>query len=689
MIVGLSLVAIGHGAKAGNEPYVWRSYGPTSGAILALVADPTDPLRVYAGSARGSIFRSTDGGETWMLSSLPFTGVLAEVRALVVDPIAPALVYAGTSAGVFKSVDGGRTWAPTRLGDLNVHALAIDPAVPAILYAGSDEGALYKSSDGGGSWAKVAGLVANRAVTAVAVDPRTPSTVYAGLDRGRVFRSTDGGTSWNHPGFDGITANEFRSLLIDPLSPSTLYACSERGVFRSTNAGLTFFPANNGLTSTDAKALAQDPLTPATLYAWSDGIFKSTDGGNSWRRSGPLGSGTALAIHPLAPATLFAGGDGVLRSRDGGATWRRSNRGLADSIISAVAVNPRTPSILYAGGNDVFKSVDGGGSWRALQAELPGFVTALAVDPAEPRTVYAGTGLGVYRSTDEGVRWSRAGPTRFITALTASVTTRNLIYAGTADQGLVKSTDGGNRWSRTNSSMTEGTFVNAIAIGPATTPVLFIGTQKSFYGSAFRSLDGGSMWEVLPIPQTATQRIDVQAIATHSQGRGVVYAGTSAGLFMSEDDGATWSAELLEGRSVAALTVNPAHPTTLYAGTPGDGVFASEDGGKDWEAINDGLINGNVEALAVNPLRPRTLYAGTAGGGVFVFGQVLPCDGDCNGDVEVTVDELLIMVNITTGSGSVSQCLQGDLNGDREITVDEILAAVAAGLTGCERPGVA
>lgn len=683
LFVTASLLAAPARLRASDDPSGWRTFGPVSGAVLSLALDPSDSTRLYAGSARGSIFRSADGGGSWRAASLPFAGVLAEVRDLVVDPLTPSIVHAATSAGVFKSADSGVTWAPTRLQGRAVYALAIDPVTPSTLYAATADDALYKTTDGGGTWLPLATLVANRSVTAVTVSQRIPSTLYAGVERGKVFRSVDRGVSWAQLGAEGIGSNEFRGLLLDPLTPSTLFAYSERGVFRSADGGVTFSAMNNGLTSTDVTALEQDPLNPATLYAWADGVFKSVDGGRTWARSGLSGSGAVLAVDPREPSTVFAGGDGVRKSRDGAVSWQPANLGLSDSIISAVAVHPRKPSVVYAGGNDVFKSVDGGGSWRALRADLPSFVTALAIDPIDPTTVYAGTGSGVYRSNDEGGRWEKAGPERVITALTANAGIRTVVYAGTADQGVLKSTDGGTRWTRVNSELTEGAFVNAIVAAPGAASVLLIGTQKSFYGSAFRSRDGGSTWAAIPVPDAPTQRLDVQAVVVDPQFPEVVSLGTSAGLFRSADDGATWGPDLLGGRSVTSLAVNPAEPAILYAGTSSDGVFVSTNAGRTWEAFNSGLTSGNINSLAINPLRPTTVYAGTAGSGVFVVGQLAPCDGDCNNDLEVTVDELLIMVNIAAGTSPASQCTPGDLDGDRTITVDEILAAVTAGLFGC------
>jgi cysteine-rich repeat protein len=148
-----------------------------------------------------------------------------------------------------------------------------------------------------------------------------------------------------------------------------------------------------------------------------------------------------------------------------------------------------------------------------------------------------------------------------------------------------------------------------------------------------------------------------------------------------------WTSHGPEGGTVSALAINPPTPTTLYAvaGTFGDeggpgGVFKSTDRGSTWNTLSEGLPDIPVRALAIDPIEPRRAYAGTAGGGVFAIEQVSTCVGDCTGDGQVSVDELLTMVNIALGTTSIVECGSGDANHDNEITIDEILTAVNVAL---------
>ena len=138
---------------------------------------------------------------------------------------------------------------------------------------------------------------------------------------------------------------------------------------------------------------------------------------------------------------------------------------------------------------------------------------------------------------------------------------------------------------------------------------------------------------------------------------------------------------------VSALAIDPITPTTLYAGTVFEGVYKSTDSGGNWSAANTGLPSVSVLALAIDPTTPSTLYAGIPVGVFSIQQQGTVCIGDCDGTGQVTVDELLSMVNIALGNAGVSTCLPGDANHDQQITVDEILTAVNNALSGCPADG--
>ena len=312
---------------------------------------------------------------------------------------------------------------------------------------------------------------------------------------------------------------------------------------------------NIGLKGEKINALVIDPSTSQTLYAGTDrnGVFKSEDGGTSWREANTGlsdvtdvdGDIEALVIDPSNPQTLYAGASGgseggVCRSENGGTSWRAVNTGLTDTNVIALAIDPSNPQTLYAGttADGVFKSEDGGASWRAVNTGLTDTVTArtlyrivqiIAIDPVNPQTLYAGTASGMFKSEDGGGTWREAntGLTKaFIRgAIAIDPVNPQILYAGPSSGGVFKSEDGGASWRAVNTGLTDGRAW-ALAIDPAT-------------------------------PQT-------------------LYAGTMGGVFKSEEGGASWKdiSAGLTNTAVYALAIDPANPQTLYAGTDGGGTFA-------------------------------------------------------------------------------------------------------------------
>ncbi len=324
------------------------------------------PLLILAGLASPASIVSA-GVNVWASAGLSGR----DISAVAINPANPVTLYAAGGGGVFKSTDSGGTWATANAGltDVNINALAIDPSAPATLYAGSasweDASHVFKSTDGGANWTE---SLTSGSVFALVIDPSTPLTVFAAT-RGGVFKSANGGRSWAASSA-GQTTSEVFALAIDSSAPTTLYAGGDGGIFKSTDSGGTWIAVNTGLTNTNVYALAIDPSAPATLYAgtFGGGVFKSSNGGKGWAavNTGMTNPGVlVLAIDPADPAKLYAGtgGGGVFKSTNGGGNWTAINAGLTTTIVQALAIDPSNPATIYAGtpGAGVFKSINGGG----------------------------------------------------------------------------------------------------------------------------------------------------------------------------------------------------------------------------------------------------------------------------------------------------------------------------------------
>lgn len=295
------------------------------------------------------------------------------------------LTNARRGAPALKSADRAQTWsrASNGLTASAVNGLAIDPTNPNTLYAATNYG-IFKSNDGGAIWRSTGAQVF---ANTVAVDPTTPTTVYAGGSFS-LLRSVNGGDSFETVFFDSAFGfPNILSLLIDPTNPNTVYAGTSRGAFKSANGGANWAPIINGMAQAPGSAprvnrLVFDPSNPMTLYAaTSNTLFKTTNGGALWTPANSgLGTSTfleilTLAVDPVMPNTLYAGvgsfAGALYKSVDGGVSWRQSSNGISYQFggntfllsVNNLAIDPTTPATLYAtttsGG--IFNSTDGGG----------------------------------------------------------------------------------------------------------------------------------------------------------------------------------------------------------------------------------------------------------------------------------------------------------------------------------------
>ncbi|GEM_PF-1686129 len=537
-----------------------------------------------------------------LLSAL-FFGIFLIIESVL--PVAGAGPNQWTSIGPFG---GGIT------------ALAIDTKNPSTLYAGTAGGALFKSINGGAAWFP-ANIGLTGEVHALVVDPTTPNTLYAGTygtygaygTYGRVFKSTNGGVNWI-PANTGLTDMNIQALAIDPSNPSTLYAGSGSGLFKSTNGGGSWSPLTSGLASNniDITELAIDPKTPATLYAGtlSNGVFKSIDGGGSWL---PINSGLTispvggLVIDPSNPTTLYAQLPyGIFKSTDSGSTW---NPVSSTPGAYTLAVDPNNSATLYVGVNGtsgVYKSIDGGVNWTQTTSGMGLFVVDfLIIDPSNSSNIYAGTHNGLYKSSNAGGTWAtiNMGLSNFqINVLGIDQSNQATLYAGTGN-GVYKSIDGGVTW---NGSLQNYGSVNALAISPTN---IYAGIPGYW---VWKSSDGAVSWNNI---SADLNNNSIKNLVIDPNNNATLYAGTyNGGVYKSTNSGANWTQANtgLSGQTVNALSIDSSNSSTIYAGTAIGGVFKSTDGGGNWSpVINMGLLNMNVVALAIDQSHPSTLYAGT------------------------------------------------------------------------------
>jgi len=318
-------------------------------------------------------------------------------------------IYVGTiGEGVFRSLDGGETFARAADGmfvECHVRALAIDPLDPRHLFLGSEHG-LFQSRDGADSWQQVESPINGKQVWSILVNPANPQLLVVGTCPPALCRSADGGTTWTQ-GKAAIQADcpriihtRVTTLKADPWSKDTLWTGVEiDGLLRSRDAGLTWEPAGSGLSSRDIHDIAF-AVSPAgdriMLAATNNDLNRSTDGGVTWQ---PLGIGKQLPWsycrslgQPIGKpnVVLLGNGDGppgtigiIARSEDAGATWTEMKMPRrANSTIWNFAVHPADAKYILASSVSglVYQSHNAGVSWTLLPREF-GEIRALAWGP--------------------------------------------------------------------------------------------------------------------------------------------------------------------------------------------------------------------------------------------------------------------------------------------------------------------
>ncbi len=295
------------------------------------------------------VFSTRDEGATWHAVGGGIGG--RDVRAVAVDPFNSEVIYAGTyGGGVFKSQNHGRTWIAINkgLGNLFVSALVIDPTNPSKLFAGSQLG-VYRSLDGGANWQL--NLGAGLPVSAMAISPTNPNYVYAGAAArifGEIFSSIDGGNTWR----SGVGADLVNGITVDPTTPTTVYVAMNFGLFKSTDAGVTFTFHQVVGSPFITNAFAIDPSAPSTVYAGTDGgMLKSTDGGVTWNfpASGLIGIVNALVVDPSTHTVYAATNSGVKKTTDGAVSWTTASTGITSPVVNTLTLGAGHPARLYAG----------------------------------------------------------------------------------------------------------------------------------------------------------------------------------------------------------------------------------------------------------------------------------------------------------------------------------------------------
>lgn len=573
-------------------PNVWTSNGPFGGHIVALAIHPGSPNVIYAGcDDSGGLFKSTDGGETWAFVSSSVPDVCG--WAIAIDPQEPNVVYASDiyGFGIFKSTDDGNNWQfiNTGLGETHVTCIAVRRDSISIVYAGTGGwrfpgNGIYKSTNAGASW--VSSGLSGMKVYCLAMHS---DLIFCGTHGNGLYRSTDAGNSWSPV---SLAIPYVNCLAFKPFSEDTVYAGTLSGIYRTTDAGNTW--DSLGLFNRIIWSLTVDRNSPNVIYASTlyDGLFKSTDTGQTWFAinagiNQPLAF--CVAVDPYSSATLYHGtaAGGVYKSTNAGAYWTQKIQGMKNTYAFGLVPHPDSANIIYCGrcyaepGQFFFRSTNAGQSWTSLTQYVNVGLTSLIMDPVDHRVFYAGGIKAIVKTTDHGANWmlldSLLSAEERVPAMAIDQNAANIVYA--CAYLVIPDTGISVRWSTDY-----GVNWTEIGFFPKT-------IQSNALDPVSDILHGG-------------------ALALNPVSSNIIYAGAFGGVFKTTNAGNTWTVQGLQSEAIFCLEVNPDSVNIIYAGCESGRVYKSTDAGGNWQRIDPGWPPAMIADILVDPSATNDVYVG-------------------------------------------------------------------------------
>jgi photosystem II stability/assembly factor-like uncharacterized protein len=694
----------------------WRMVGPFRGGRTRAVAGiPGRPDRVLIGAVNGGVWQTDDYGRTWIpiFDAQP----TQSIGAIAVAPSDPNVIYVGSGEGlhrpdlsvgngIYRSADGGKTWAHLALDDAQqIPDLAVDPKDPNRLFAAvlghpygpSADRGIYKSVDGGRTWTAVLQGGENTGGSSVKIDPNDANIVYAALwnarsgpwednnvydgTAGGLYKSTDGGEHWRQLK-NGLPENLSQiDIAAAPSRPGRLYATVATttpgeyssavglGIYRSEDGGENWTRATLDprpalrIGGGDLAVLKVDPTNADVVYSATIVAMKSTDGGAHWSalRGAPGGDDYQnLWVSPLDPKHIALVGDqGALISVNGGATWS-SWYTQPTAQLYHVSTTPTFPYRICAGqqesGSVCISSRGNDGEvtyrdWHPVGVIEYGYV---APDPLDSDVIY-GAGRNVVTKTHlstgqvqnvspiplkgPDVRVDRTEPIFF-----SPQDPHRLYFAANR---LYVTEDGGSSWSaispdlsRENPGVPQSVgdqrlqkadkqrgAIYAVSASPVRQGLLWAGTDD---GLIWRTSNDGKDWQaVTPAGLTAWSKV-TQLEASHFDSE-AAFASVSRFrlddlkpyIYRTRDGGRSWqliTAGLPEDAPANTVREDPVRRGLLYAGTE-KAVWFSLDDGDHWSSLQLNLPHTSMRDLAV---RDQDLIVATHGRSFWVLDDVSP-----------------------------------------------------------------
>jgi photosystem II stability/assembly factor-like uncharacterized protein len=694
----------------------WRMIGPYRGGRVTAVAGHKDqPYTYYMGATGGGVWKTTDGGMTW-LPVTDSTRMAGSIGAIAVAPSDPNVVYVGTGespprgnvspgSGLYRSTDAGKTWARAGLADAGqIAEIVVHPANPDLAYAAvlghifgpSDQRGVFRTVDGGKTWQRVLFRDANTGAIDLEMDPSNPRILYAALWQARrspwtfesggpgsgLFKSTDGGDTWTeitrNAGLPDSGVVGKAGLAVSPANPDRVWAIVEHeqgGVFRSDDAGRTWTKLN------DDRRLRQrawyytyihaDPKDPETVYVLNTGFYRSVDGGRTYASIRvPHGDNHDLWIAPNDPLRMINSNDGGANvSYNGGVTWTGQESQPTAQMYHASATN-HFPYYVCGGQQDnsticVPSRTSGGGittsDYYVVGGCESGFVTPKPDDPdvsfagcyggqLDRHDRFTGEERSVAVWPDNPMGWG-AGDLkyRFQWTYPIVIPPHDPGMLLVTSQHVHRSTDAGQSWTTISPDLTRNDKTKQ---GPSGGPITKDNTSVEYYGTVFTlapsprdsqvmwagsddglvhvTRDGGATWaNVTPKDLPEWALISIIDASAHDAGTAYLAATRyklddfAPYLYKTTDYGKTWRkivTGIPAGHFTRVIRQDPEQANLLYAG--GEfGLYVSFDDGARWQSLQLNLPIVPIHDLIV---KEGDLVAATHGRSFWILDDVTP-----------------------------------------------------------------
>jgi photosystem II stability/assembly factor-like uncharacterized protein len=536
------------------------------------------------------------------------------------------------------------TWQS--MGPVNVTgrvgALAIHPSDGNTLYAGTTGGGVWRTTNGGTSWSALMSEELSLAVGGLGIARSNPSTVYAAtgewtagigfpvdpVTRGvGVYRTTNGGADWDLCA--PIPSDVCSSVAVDPTNPSRVFVGGGLALHRTTNGGVTWdIPVGrtNGVFDGEVSDVVIDPNDVDRVYigVHRDGVYRSTDGGNTWTQlTNGIDTGNVADSPKIALGLNGTHGTRFVAVKMGERVYTSINRGtsftrrtdVGGSIwyfawTNVIAVDPQNEDVLIAGAVSLFRSTDGGATWSFTAPGVHSDNQAIAFDPTNHNHVYVATDGGIWSSVNNGVAWAFASRGLIATHFYNMSVSQNpvLRFGGAIQDDSGFHNIGAPDWS--SLGLGEGGYVE---YDWQNEQILY---HDPWFTDLNRTTNAASSWTSLQKNTDLWYGEPLAIGRTNANLLLAIEAGTS--IVRSTNAGSSWTTVLSPaGPSFTSVRLAPSNDQEAYAGTADGRIWHSMDSGTTWTELDTtALPNAQIQSLSVAPTDPRRVFVAFAGTGV-------------------------------------------------------------------------